>query len=204
MEKKGRLIIVRHGQTPANLEGVWHGSTDTPLSDLGRRQVSWLGKYFEQVMVPDVIYASPLQRAHLTAKGIAEARGLEVKLDSRLQEFCLGDWEGLKFEEIDRIHDPGRRLNQDPDFAPPGGESQKIVQKRMVEAIEEILQNHADENVVLVSHGVALAIALAHYLHQDTTKWVHYSHHNTAISELCTVEKKLLFFNKTDHYEAEP
>ena len=203
MDKKGRLIVVRHGQTPANIEGVWHGSTDTPLSDLGRQQVKWLGTHFKQVMVPDVIYASPLQRAHLTALGIAGSQGLEVQLDPRLQEFCLGDWEGVRFEDIVQIHDPEKRLNHDPDFAPPGGESQRIVQKRMVSAIEEIIQRHADENVVLVSHGVALGIALAHYLHQDTTQWMNYSHNNTAISELCPIEKKLLFFNKTDHYKSQ-
>lgn len=200
MDKKGRLLFVRHGQTPANIGGVWHGSTDTPLSELGHLQVKWLGDYFEQVMVPDVIYASPLQRAHLTARGIAEPRGLSVKLDPRLQEFCLGEWEGVTFDAISQIHDPHQRLNRDPDFAPPGGESQKIVRQRMIAAIEEILLRHPEENVVVVSHGVALAIALAHYLHQDTTRWVNYSHQNTAISELCTTEKKLLFFNKTDHY----
>jgi broad specificity phosphatase PhoE len=70
----------------------------------------------------------------------------------------------------------------------------------MVAAIEDILARHRDQNVVLVSHGVALAIALSHYLHQDTTRWLDYSHRNTAYSEFCPLEKKLLSFNSTDHY----
>ena len=70
----------------------------------------------------------------------------------------------------------------------------------MVEAIEEIIHKHPDEHVVIVSHGVALGIAISHYLHGDTTRWLDYTHLNTAYSELCPVNKTLLMFNKTDHY----
>lgn len=199
-DRKGRLILVRHGQTPANLEKVWHGSTNTPLTQLGHQQARWLARHFPNIMRPDVVYSSPLQRAHHTARAIADAHNLDVNVDPRLREFCLGDWEGVKFEEIDLTHDTERRLYSDPDFAPPNGESQHAVRNRMVEAIEEILHKHPDENVVLVSHGVALGIALSHYLHQDTTRWLDYPHHNTAYSEFCPIDRKLLVYNQTDHY----
>lgn len=202
-DRKGRLILVRHGQTPANIEGVWHGSTNTPLTELGHNQARKLGNYFHNIMQPDVIYASPLQRAHNTALAIADIHNLAVNLDPRLQEFCLGDWEGVKFEEIDMTHDREGRLYSDPDFAPPNGESQHMVRNRMVEAIDNIIAKHPGQNIVLVSHGVALGIALSHYLHQDTTRWLDYSHLNTAYSEICPVEKKLLMFNKTDHYDSD-
>jgi broad specificity phosphatase PhoE len=195
--------MVRHGQTAANIEGLWHGSTDTPLTERGQDQARKLGAYFHNIMAPDVIYASPLQRARNTAQAIADAHNLEVQLDPRLQEFCLGDWEGFKFEDIDLTHDKEGRLYSDPDFAPPNGESQHGVRKRVVEAIEEILARHPDQNVVLVSHGVALGIALSHYLHQTPTKWLDYAHRNTAYTELCPVSKTLLMFNKTDHYTPE-
>lgn len=201
MSRKGRLIMVRHGQTHANIDRVWHGSTDTPLTELGQRQAGKLAAHFGKVMTPDVIYASPLQRAHHTAKAIADVHGLDVNLDPRLQEFGLGEWEGVQFEDINRYHDPEDRLMSDPHFAPPGGDSQHAVKKRMVEAIEEILHRHPDENVVLVSHGVALGIAISHYLHDDTTRWMQYGHRNTAYTELCPLEKKLIVFNQTDHYE---
>ena len=198
----GRLILVRHGQTSANVEGVWHGSTDTALTDLGREQAEKLGRYFRNIMAPDVVYASPLQRAHHTARAIASAHQLDVNLDPRLQEFCLGDWEGARFEDIDLTHDRDGRLYSDPDFMPPNGESQLMVKTRMLAAIDEILHRHRDRNVVLVSHGVALGIALSHYLHSDTTRWRDYSHLNTAWSELCPARKTLLSFNQTDHYES--
>ena len=203
-DKKGRLILVRHGQTSANIDKVWHGSTDTPLNEFGNDQARRLGRYFHKIMTPDVIYASPLQRAHNTAKAIADTHLLDINLDPRLQEFCLGDWEGVKFEQLSISHDKEGRLYSDPEFCPPNGESQHMVRNRMVAAIDEILHKHHEQNVVLVSHGVALGIALSHFLHQDTTRWLHYTHLNTAFSELCPTKRSLLSFNQTDHYDSEP
>jgi hypothetical protein len=45
----------------------------------------------------------------------------------------------------------------------------------------------------------SLALAFAHYLHGDTTRWVDYTTHNTAISELCLSSSELLSFNDTEH-----
>lgn len=199
MSRKSRLILVRHGQTPANLSRVWHGSTDTPLTELGHWQASKLGAHFPNIMDANVIYASPLQRASNTAQAIASTLNLDVNHDPRLQEFSLGEWEGFAFEDISNHHDPEGRLYSDPDFSAPGGESQRMVRKRVVEAIEEIIAANAGNNIVIVSHGVALGIALSHYLHRDTTRWMEYSHHNTAYSEFCPLDKKLLYFNRTDH-----
>lgn len=200
-KRKGRLLMVRHGQTPANIEKVWHGITDTPLTELGHEQAKKLGAHFHNIAKPDVIYASPLQRAHHTAQAIADAHNLQITLDERLMEFSLGDWEGIKFDEIESRLAAADELYKNPEFIAPGGESQVMVRNRMVAAIDEILHKHPDENVVMVSHGTAIGIAIAHYLHQDTTRWLEYVKHNTAVSELCPDTKKLLFFNRTDHLD---
>ena len=71
MKYAGKLGLVRHGETYANVEKVWHGHTDTELTPRGLRQASLLGEHFHQYMKPDVIYASPLQRAKMTAEAIA-------------------------------------------------------------------------------------------------------------------------------------
>jgi broad specificity phosphatase PhoE len=201
MTRKGRLMMVRHGQTSANIDKVWHGKTDTALTDLGREQARKLGSWFHNIAEPQVIYASPLQRAHNTAQAIADAHGMEVHLDERLVEFSLGDWEGIKFDDLQSHPGGTQLLYSDSAYAAPNGESQLMVRKRMVEAIEEITARHPDENVVLVSHGTAIGIAIAHYLHNDTTRWLEYIKHNTAVSELCLVKRELVFFNRTEHLE---
>ncbi len=201
MSRKGRLLMVRHGQTPANIEKVWHGITDTPLTDLGRHQARRLGEFFRNIANPDVIYASPLQRARDTAQAIADSHGLPLTLDERLMEFSLGDWEGIRFDDIETLHGAKGQLYGNPDFSAPGGESQHMVRNRMVAAIDEIVHRHPDQTVVLVSHGTALGIAIAHYLHDDTTRWLEYVKRNTAVSELCPLSRTLHFFNRTDHLD---
>ena len=58
------LTLVRHGETSANLDGVWHGSTDTPLTERGRLQAERVAEYLAH-RHPDAttVYSSPLARA---------------------------------------------------------------------------------------------------------------------------------------------
>ena len=199
MKHKMRLGLVRHGQTHANIDKVWHGQTDTPLTDLGQRQARQLGEHFHHYMPPGVIYASPLQRARLTAQAIADQFDIPVQLEPRLMEFDLGDWEGATFESLRAADNIMGQLISDPDFTAPNGESQNLVRKRMVAAIQEITQRHPGENIVIVAHGVSIGIALSHLIEGDSTRWPSYTKANTAYSELCLKTNTLLSYNKTDH-----
>ena len=51
-----------------------------------------------------------------------------------------------------------------------GAESAESVQKRVVCAFEEMVKNHPNQNVAVISHGVAIKTALAWYLACDITK----------------------------------
>ncbi|MFK8019109.1 MAG: histidine phosphatase family protein [Pseudomonadales bacterium] len=200
MSNSTRLGLVRHGQTYANISRVWHGHTDTELTEEGYEQARKLGVHFHNYMQPTVIVASPLQRARITAENIAAQFELEVTLDSRLMEFSLGDWEDKSFDTLGAPgEDVMRQLVEDPDYATPNGESQNLVKDRFVTALDEIVARHSGETIVVVAHGVALGIALAHLIDNDTRRWTHYSKKNTAFSEYCLATKSLLSFNQTDH-----
>lgn len=196
-----RLTFVRHAETFANVNKVWHGQTDTALTDHGHQQAKLLGQHFHHHKQPDIIIASPLQRTRHTAQSIAQAHNLELSLDPRLMEFHLGDWEDTSFADLKGKMAVAARLRDEPDFTPPNGESQNMVKARMIEALEEIISANPNRNVVIVSHGVAIAIALAHYLHRDTTQWLNYNMSNTGIAELCLTQNRLNVFNNTDHLE---
>lgn len=195
-----RLLLVRHGQTAANIDKVWHGYTNTPLTEKGREQTVLLGKGFKQYAESvDAIYASPLQRAHNTALQIASAYGVTVSLDERLKEFNAGDWEGKSFAEMQSKHDFFNRLLSDPFHAPPNGESRHIVTQRFVAAADEIMNKHPNQTIVMVAHGVAISLAIAHWLHGDTSRLMEYRMDNTAVSEIDINAGKLVRFNDTDH-----
>lgn len=165
------LILVRHGQTAANTGGIWHGSTDTPLSEEGRQQAQRVARGIARRVTPTAIYASGLERARHTAEAVAKELGMAVVVEEGLREYDLGAWEGRTYKELWEKEDLWGHMKRDPDFAPHGGESPREVSDRLVGALRQIANRHVGETVVCVSHGGALSMALGHLLDGDYSQW---------------------------------
>ena len=194
------LMLVRHGETPANLEGIWHGSIDTPLTPRGvlqaERVASHVAGRFPEV---SAVYASHLQRARRTAEAIAAATRLAVRVDAGLGEYHLGTWEGKTYRELFRQHRLLECMRDDPDFAPHGGESPRQVAERISGALRRIADTHRGERVVVVTHGGALSIGLGLILDGDYREWKRVMG-NCAVTELVLdPAPALLSFNQTEH-----
>jgi alpha-ribazole phosphatase len=158
------LILIRHGQTDWNLAGRYQGQSDLPLNQRGREQALQIASSLDGTDL-SAIYASDLARARDTAQTLAHTTGLEVHLDPRLREINQGEWEGMRFAEIQAGYpqELKRRRESHLDFAPPGGETVQEVRKRVLSAVQEIVRRHPDQTVAIVSHGLALAVVRAHY-----------------------------------------
>ncbi len=196
------LTLVRHGETPANLEGVWHGSIDSPLTPRGEAQAQAVAGYLE-ARFPDAvgIYASHLQRAWRTAAAIGKRLGLEVQIDPELGEYHLGSWEGKSYSSLFREYKLFENMKSDPEFAPHGGESPRQVAERFGGALQRIAAGHPGQRVVVVAHGGALAIALGHLIDGNYREWRKVMD-NGAVSELVLEPiPDLLSFNHTAHLE---
>jgi broad specificity phosphatase PhoE len=196
------LTLVRHGETSANLDGVWHGSTDTPLTERGRRQAERVAGFLaKRHRDATALYSSPLLRARDTAGAISTQLGLPLLLDQGLAEYHLGDWEGLSYADLHNKHRLWDRMKEDPDFAPHGGESPRNVVERFTGSLRRIAARHADQRVVVVAHGGALSMVLADLLDGDYSQWKRVMN-NCAVSELVIEpEPALLSFNVTEHLE---
>ncbi len=199
------LTLVRHGQTSANIDGVWHGSTNTPLTDHGHRQAAAVGRHISSHYTPITqVYASPLDRAHHTAQAIATPLGLTPRIDAQLVEYDLGAWEGMTFHELFEEKKLFHNMAQDPHYAPHGGESPKQVGDRLAGAFRDIAARHPGERVVVVSHGGAMSIAFGVLLDGDYSSWNRMMK-NCAISELAlSPEPSLHSFNQIDHLPEDP
>ncbi|MBA2327277.1 MAG: histidine phosphatase family protein [Actinobacteria bacterium] len=140
------IVFVRHGETTPNRQGLLLGRADPALTDRGRRQADelaeWIGAW-----EPVAVLASPLARARETAAPIAAAVGCDVEIDDRLIEIDYGEWEARPFAELPP--DVVARWRDDADFAPPGGESLRVVGKRVAAFCEERLDQRV---TVAVSH----------------------------------------------------
>lgn len=159
------LWLVRHGQTDWNLEGRYQGQADPPLNAVGQaealRAAGELAR--PEVKQLDALFSSDLLRAVQTAERISAATGLTYRLDARLREVDLGEWEGVLSTEIKQLYPvemAARRL--DPlDHRPPGGETLKEVAQRVFQAADEMAAQFPGGQVVIVSHGLALAALIA-------------------------------------------
>ncbi|MEE8581785.1 MAG: histidine phosphatase family protein [Myxococcota bacterium] len=198
------LILVRHGETSANLDGVWHGSTDTPLTDRGRAQAERVARYLGDRHANGgvtALYSSHLQRSRDTADAIGAAVGLPTEIDAGLGEYDLGSWEGKTYRELYKEQRLWHHMREDPDFAPHGGESPRQVIDRFIAVLRRLHALHRRERIVVVAHGGALSMVLAELLDGDYSQWRRVME-NCAVSEL-TLEPQpeLLSFNYTSHLD---
>src|SRR5688572_13452490 len=133
------LYCVRHGESAFNAEGRIQGQTNVPLSELGRRQSQAVAAALGRLPI-EAVFSSPLERALETARPVAEALGLTVRIDERLMEINAGIFQGKVWNEIQAAHprEAQRWLAHDPDFVIPGGESRRSLMTRGRAALEAI------------------------------------------------------------------
>jgi broad specificity phosphatase PhoE len=159
-----RLFLIRHGETADNAQMRYLGTRDEPLTDKGIRQARQVANALSQFPIK-AIFASPLRRAADTAIQIQKACEVDLRSDSRLMEGSFGRWEGLTRAEVMRLG--GRdarqlaRWESNPACAPPGGESIKKLQKRMISLVYELKAEYEGSSVVLVSHVGPIKALLA-------------------------------------------
>lgn len=162
------LWLVRHGQTDWNLEGRYQGQADTPLNQTGIEEAERAARQLAERPIQEV-YSSDLQRAKHTAEKIAQVHHTPVLIDRRLREISLGEWEGQVFDIIQARYplDIEERKRNPLTFRPPGGESIEDLWGRAKQVVKEISDQNPGKEVVLVSHGLVLAVILAYAIDHD-------------------------------------
>jgi broad specificity phosphatase PhoE len=196
-----RLLLVRHGETDWNAEHRWQGHTDTPLSQLGRRQAELLNQRL--AAEPFVAaYASDLSRAWDTATIALTSRDVRLTARPDLREIHLGEWQGLTGPEIEHRW-PGElaRYYASGDTRPPGGETRQELRERIASAMQEIAAAHPGGQVLVVSHGGALRGVGCWALDAPTSSAWRFEVDNCAISilELRLDRPLLVRWNDTSH-----
>jgi broad specificity phosphatase PhoE len=165
-----KLILVRHGETYWNKEGlVQGGDSDIELNDTGLEQARKLAAFLESEPITAIL-SSPLQRAIATAEAIANHHQLPIEIDQGLKELKVGELEGISISNLSTTFSQFlMQWWQDKGSTKlPNGESIVELQQRAWKVIEDLLERHKtnpehnkDSTVVVVSHYfVTLAIIL--------------------------------------------
>jgi probable phosphomutase (TIGR03848 family) len=157
------LLLIRHALTDQTGKRLYGRRPGVGLSDRGREQAAALADRVATVR-PAALYSSPLERCVETAAPIAEATGLEVERLPAILEIDYGKWTGRQFSSL-RGTKLWERVRRRPSAARfPEGEAMMDVQRRVVDALEEVAARHPRDAVAVVSHGDPIALALAHFL----------------------------------------
>lgn len=185
---QARLVLIRHAETVGNLQGVWTGWADTPLSDLGREQVRRTASRFgRDAMGATALYTSPLGRAWQTAVAIGAAAGLVPMADDGLKEMHFGELESIQSARFEGDYPEifaRWRDRTDESFGWPGGESRHAFRDRVAGVMAQLADRHLDQTVLLVVHSGVIRMALAHFCPRQYGEWWHHMPGNCSLSVL--------------------
>ncbi len=165
------LILVRHGESVANAQGLLLGRTDAELTETGRAQAVAARALVDGPVAE--VRSSPLRRALHTAELLALAPSVTV--DAGWIEVDYGEFEGRPLGGIPA--EVWRRWQHDRDFRPQGGETLAEVDRRVAAACEELFAADgagarcADGDVVVVSHVSPIKAAVAWALGTADLYW---------------------------------
>lgn len=144
------FYFIRHAEP----DHSWKEDSTRPLSKEGIVDRYLLVEYFKNKKV-DIFYSSPYKRAFDTVKVIADYFESNVVIDERLKERIAGN--GSNNQEM------FYRRWEDFNFAEINGESIGNVQKRNIEALNEIIKKNDGKTIVIGTHGTALSSVLNYY-----------------------------------------
>jgi 2,3-bisphosphoglycerate-dependent phosphoglycerate mutase len=172
----GYLVIVRHGQSQANIDGLIAGDLDTPLTEEGRMEARKIAVLLQDIHF-DAVHCSSLQRARQTLEEIMGILHLPIEpvFHSNLRERSWGILEGKYSDNRNADFTSEQRALWQTFNAPvPGGESYADVSKRAVHYFDKYVlpQLKEGQNVLLVSHNSTLK-TLQRYLEKLPENQVH-------------------------------
>ena len=146
------LLVIRHGQSEADILNVIEGRADFNLTELGNRQAKHMAVWVANYMVIDKIISSSLKRAKQTAEILAAATNAPLEFDDHLMEWKNGLIAGLSQKEADEKYPiPPQKF---PHTAVYEQESEIEFRSRAEIAFSRVINEHqADSKIAIISHG---------------------------------------------------
>jgi broad specificity phosphatase PhoE len=189
-----RLIVVRHGETEDNVNGVVQGQSSGRLSPKGKIQVRRLALRLRDEPI-QIIISSDLQRAKETTHEIAQFHDVPIYYTSELRERCAGIYEGQPREPL---------INQltSVDFVPECGETLLQVKDRVDLFVARLFQQFTVKTILISSHGGWNKMLFRRLLNKPIEEPMEFQQDNACLSIIEAVSPSqcnILLFNCTTH-----
>jgi broad specificity phosphatase PhoE len=149
-----KIILVRHGHVEGVMPARFRGRAELPLNARGIDESQAVAKRIAAEWTPSVVYSSPLSRCVATAEGIAKACKTNVQSLEDLIDIDYGAWQFRSLDEVQEAHPSlfAAWFKAPHLFRFPEGDSLQDLVARSADALRFVLERHAEETIVLVSH----------------------------------------------------
>ncbi|KGR87967.1 histidine phosphatase family protein [Lysinibacillus odysseyi] len=187
-----KLLLIRHGQSEADLLNVYEGRADFSLSRLGREQATKLAQFLITRYDVEQIIASPLKRAAQTSEIINSVYNCGVIFKEKLMEFNNGILAGMDREQANEIY-PLPRGGRPLTKAIMHGESALEFRQRVEFAYHEIMDTYKEAAcIAIVAHGGTINHLLNILLRNDITSPFIFTTGDTGYHEIDYNHEKII------------
>lgn len=174
------LLIIRHGESEADILNVIEGRADFELTERGERQARAMSEWVKTRYKVDKIISSTLKRAKKTANYLSEATGTQIEYSDDLMEFQNGLIAGMARDEAD-IKYP-KPLNRYPHTKIYEMESDLEFRFRAETILSKIIcENDNDSTIAIVSHGGMINMLYRSFLQLPNSSNIYVSTGDTGI-----------------------
>ena len=170
-----RLWLIRHGETEANVAGLYSGHSPTPLTARGIAQAQTLHHLLREVPFDRVI-CSELERAQHTARLVLSDRNIVQHSTPLLNEMFFGDWEMRHHRDLAREDAENYAVwcNDWQNATPTNGEGFQAFSQRVERFIAQLADYKACQNLLVVSHQGVLSVLIARLLSMPAAAMWHF------------------------------
>ena len=155
------LYLVRHGQSTGNERQLFFGSSDHPLTELGREQAGQAAEKLAGVNFTRCV-SSDLSRCWDTALICTRGRGVVPEPCPALREQDMGALEDLTWAQAEKLCGAlvGRLLSDWFHTTPPAGESPAHMLERVGACVDGLIAQ--GEDTLVAGHNGSLSLILYH------------------------------------------
>jgi probable phosphoglycerate mutase len=198
------LLLIRHGEQQFRENIPLGEALDAPLSDLGRQQARAVGERLAPARL-GAVYCSPMVRAHETAKEIARHHRLEPVVRQDLSEIDLwkhapqdkGLLDIFTRDELVRIYREVSATRKHSAY--PFCEDPERFRRRIVAAIDQVIEESIGARVAVVCHGGVINSYLSHLLRSAYDHIVSVHHTSISVVRAADTRRELLTINDYAH-----
>lgn len=198
------LVVIRHGQSVADIEDRHEGRADFPLTDLGKEQAEKLAMWLKERYSFDMIIASPLKRAKETAEIISRKMNHSVIFNDNLMEWNNGVLAGLLREEA-RLKYPepegGRKYFQSVEKGESLIDFRSRAEYFLASLLHSIKDTEDKTTICIVAHGGIITMLYRSFLNLpiDTNVWLATGDTGVHMWRIQGDRKVIVYSNKQEH-----